>query len=401
VPPLKVSPSETPEAAGRHLVDSHLPLVRAVARRYAGRGEDFDDLVQVGAVGLVRASDRFDPSRGVAFAAFVTPAIEGEIRRHLRDRTQSLRIPREVQRLSRNLRRRQSELAAVLGRFPTLEELATSLDAEMPEVERALAAEAANARVTVAPDDDEVDRSGASEPLADSDDRILLEEGLRVLGERERQIVFLRFQADMTERQIAGVVGISQAQVSRLLDAALRKLRIELAAPDAPLRPDTSVISPANRPVAPPPEVSSSLESGGKASVGGSADSKIAPVGSEHDSPSSARPEKSKPASTYSGRFLVRMPSELHERLARAAERDEVSLNRFVTDALATSVDEASDGKLAPDPDAGSEAGGRAPDAQAPSIGALRVALATNLIVVVIAGLVALILLVLALERGI
>ena len=122
---------------------SHLPLVRAMARRYAGRGEEVDDLVQAGSVGLVQASTRFDPSRGVAFATFVAPAVEGEIRRHLRERSPGLRLPRDVQRMSGELRRTSDALVASLGRAPEVAEVAAALDADVSEVERLMAADRA------------------------------------------------------------------------------------------------------------------------------------------------------------------------------------------------------------------------------------------------------------------
>ena len=122
------------------LIESHLPLVKALARRYAGPDAELDDLVQVGAVGLIKASDRFDPGRGVAFATFATPTIEGEIRHHLRDRGSALRIPRQLQHLSRQVQRCQGNLAVSLGRSPTVAEIAAALDAREDDVERALAA---------------------------------------------------------------------------------------------------------------------------------------------------------------------------------------------------------------------------------------------------------------------
>lgn len=362
-----------------HLIDSHLSLVRAVARRYAGRGEEFDDLVQVGAVGLVKASDRFDPSRGVAFATFATPAIEGEIRRHLRDRARSVRIPRDLQKTSRNVRRQQAELAARLGRFPTTSEVAEALRVDESEIERAITAERAGDQVALALGDEAWEPASPSESLDGSDNRMLLAASMQALTERERRIVFLRFHADLTERQIARTVGISQAHVSRLLDGALTKLRAEMAEQEpASGRSDRGDTTP-NHVISDVP------------------DSKIGRVGAEQKA-GSGQPSKLKHTSSYSGKFLVRMPSELHEQLARAAQQEDVSLNRFVTEVLATSVGtrSASDQELAssePEP---------APSSSprlSPS--AVRVALATNLVVVVVAGLVAVILLVLALQRGI
>lgn len=362
-----------------HLIDSHLPLVRAVARRYTGRGEELDDLVQVGAVGLVKASDRFDPSRGVAFAAFATPAIEGEIRRHLDDRAGSVRIPRDLQKTSRDVRRQQAELAARLGRFPTTAEVAEALNVDHAEIERVVAAERAGDQVAVPLGDEGWESVTASEPLDGSDDRMLLAASMRVLSERERRIVFLRFHADLTERQIARTVGISQAHVSRLLAGALTKLRAELAEGESSNGPRDGGDTTPNRVI---PDVS---------------ESKIRGVDAQQET-SSGDPSKPKRTSTYSGKFLVRMPSELHEQLAHAAQREDVSLNKFVTEVLATSVGAGSASDQEP---ASGELDAAPSSSPRLSPSAVRVALATNLVVVMVAGLVAVILLVLALQRGI
>jgi RNA polymerase sigma-B factor len=338
-------------------VRSHLPLVRAMARRYAGRGEEVDDLVQAGSVGLVTASSRFDPSRGVAFATFVAPAVEGEIRRHLRERSPGVRLPRDVQRMSTELRRTRDELAGSLGREPEVAEVAAALDADVNEVERLMAADRARTTVPLpaAPDADVED----SDAVAESESRVLLEGGLRALDDRERRIVFLRFHADMTEAQIARAVGISQAHVSRLLEGALTKLRHELDGRDTTKSPAIS------RP---------------KTQETAASERKIAEVGVES-------PEKK---TGYSGRFLVRMPSELHEQLALKAERQQVSLNRYVTDTLSSSVGLN-----------GSNAQARKRPSEGVRPRALRMAVATNLAVVVVAGVIAVVLLVLALQRGI
>lgn len=220
-----------------------------------------------------------------------------------------------------------------------------------------------------------------------SEYRVLLAGGLRALTPRERRIVFLRFHADMTERQIARTVGISQAQVSRLLESALTKLRTELTGTtDRDGNGDsteTAAISPdpsAGVDAAPAP--SGDEESGDTAR-------EQAP-----EAPAPRRPAKARAANGYSGRILVRMPSELHEQLALAAERGEISLNRYVNDALSSSVD----GGAAPAA-AVEETNGDRPPRQAAH--RLRVALATNLLVVVLAATAAIVLLVLALQRGI
>ena len=358
------------------LIESHLPLAKSVARRYVGRGVELDDLVQVAAVGLCKAANRFDTRRGVSFPAFAEPTIEGEIRHHLRDRSSSVRIPRELQRLGERLRSRQSELAASLGRAPTLSELADAVDADTKQVERALAAELARDPVSLPRAEDGAADQVTDEPYADSDDRLLISERMHVLDERERQIVYLRFHADMTERQIAGEVGISQAHVSRLLAAALTKLRAGLAGDESPATAGDTTAEPV---VSPALEASETPESSpAKAST--------------------APKSSTKPAAGYSGRFLVRMSGELHQQLAQAAEREQVSLNRFVTDALAESVT-GQGGREPPPTPIPTPAPGPAGSARNQRR-TLRMVLAANIVLVVLAGTIAVVLLVLALQQG-
>ena len=358
------------ERAGTHreqLIESHLPLVQAIAKRYAGRGESVEDLVQVGAVGLIRASDRFDPARGVTFATFATPAIEGEIRRHLGDQTTSLRIPRELQRRVRELESTRAGLRASLGHAPSVQELADALGEDVEDVERALEAERAREPAPAPPEGLEPEESASP---ASSEDRLLLASGARVLDERERRIVLLRFHRDFTEQQIADELGISQAHVSRLLTRSLAKLRVALSrdgagsGSDAVTRLDAVGGSPEH------PD----LEEGGQAPRGKQAASKRSG------------------ASGSSGRFLVRMPGNLHEQLTRAAEREHVSLNRFITDRLAGSVS-GDDEPTEPEPES--------PVSPLEGRRRFRMLLAANIVVIVLAVLVAIALLVLALERGI
>lgn len=344
------------------LIETHLPLVHAVARRYAGHGVELDDLVQAGSLGLVKASDRFDPGRGVAFAAFAAPVIEGEIRHHLRDRAGTVRLPRRLQQLGAQARRRRDELTVSLGRRPTTSELAVALDADVGEVQLALNAQSAASPLPLPEADDPA--VATTEPAASAEDRLLVESRLRELEPRERQIVYLRFHADLTERQIGEELGISQAHVSRLLAAALAQLRQSEAPPAA----DTSRAGAQL-----PPEPAASR-----------------PQSPEGDPDSGPR---------HSGRFLVRMPSELHGALADAAERRHVSLNRFVTDTLAEAVDPPVPGpaEAAADPTADTLTDA----AQHPRRRAFRLVLAANVIVIAVAAALAVALIVLALQRGI
>ena len=363
------------------LIESHLPLAKSVARRYVGRGVELDDLVQVAAVGLVKAANRFDTRRGASFSAFAEPTIEGEIRHHLRDRSGTVRIPRELQRLGKRLRSRQSELAATLGRAPTLSELADAVDADTKEVERALAAELARDPISLPRPEDSGEAALDAEPYAGSDERLLLSERLHVLDERERQIVYLRFHADMTERQIAREVGISQAHVSRLLAGALTKLRAELAEEETPQKMRDTTPQPVVSPAVMAADTPESRPTKGAAS---------------------GKPA-AKAATGYSGRFLVRMSGDLHQQLAQAAEREHVSLNRFVTDALTESV--TGDSPHEPDAVPAAEPAASVSDpspAERPRNPrrTLRMVLAANVVVVVLAGTIAIVLLVLALRQG-
>ena len=176
-------------------------------------------------IDLIRAS-------GVEFGTFAAPVIEGEIRHHLRDRTRPVRIPREVEQLRAGLRDEGAKLASRLGRTPTAQELAAALGVDDGDIERALNAERAENAISLSSKDGTGSLSAEAETPTSSDDRLLVASSLLSLDERERRLVFLRFHADMTERQIAREVGISQAHVSRLLSRALTKLRKQLAITD-------------------------------------------------------------------------------------------------------------------------------------------------------------------------
>ena len=406
------------------LIESHLPLVKAVARRYAGPDAELDDLVQVGAVGLIKASDRFDPDRGVAFATFATPTIEGEIRHHLRDRGSAMRIPRRLQRLGRKVNRCQADLAVKLGRSPTAAEVAAALNISEDEVQRALAAERARDSLPLAAEGDAA--GSVPEPSSGSDNRLTLASTMRALDDRERRIVYLRFHADKTERQIAREMGISQAHVSRLLSGALTKLREGLQSagdttPEGVIPPDSEAQIGRNRPqrrekrqtgAATSRERRQPVEDGDlRSAIERWLASEARPEPADSAEPT-AEPEAGneaktagpKPGPSHSGRFLVRMPSTLHEQLAQAAEREQVSLNRFVTDALATTVtpEPASDpeSEPVPEPAARPEPADDDVDPTPPSARTIRMVLAANLAIVVLSVAVAVVLLVRALQRG-
>jgi RNA polymerase sigma-B factor len=219
------------DARERALVEL-MPLVRALASRYAGRGEPLEDLVQVGALGLVKAVDRFDVDRGVEFSSYAVPTIVGEIRRHFRDKAWAMHVPRRIKELSVRLSRVLDELTTELGRSPTVAELAEAAGAEEEEVIDALdSAHAYSTRSLHAPfeeggDDNLAEKLGEEElGYRDVEDGSIVATGLDALDERERRIVELRFFDEMTQSQIAAEVGISQMHVSRLLRRALVKMR--------------------------------------------------------------------------------------------------------------------------------------------------------------------------------
>lgn len=205
-----------------HLVETHLPLARSIARRHAHGAEALEDLVQVGAVGLVAAARRFDATRRVPFAAYAAPTIEGEVRRHLRDRVSTVRVPRREQERVRALRRAQSEAGQALGRAPSRAEAARAAGLTIEEAERALGGGAVTVPLA-ALDDHESDE--AAEALEACERRTLLEELLAALTPRERTALTLRYGADLPQREIARHLHLSQSQTSKLLAASLDKLR--------------------------------------------------------------------------------------------------------------------------------------------------------------------------------
>ena len=207
------------------LIERHLPLVRLLARRFAHRGVELEDLVQVGSIGLINAVDRFDRARGCSFGAYAAASIVGEIRRHLRDAGSVIRLPRRIQEERESVRRADRELMGLLGRAPTTAELATRLGVTFDEVERALASD--NARTPCSLVDGEAG-GGAGDFREASDARIAVNVALRRLSARERRVLERRFFDDLSQEDIASEIGISQVHVSRTIRSALERLRVEL-----------------------------------------------------------------------------------------------------------------------------------------------------------------------------
>jgi RNA polymerase sigma-B factor len=226
------------ERARTTLIESHLPLARSLAGRFRDRGEPYEDLVQVGTEGLIKAVDRFDPERGVDFASYATPTVIGEIKRHFRDRGWAIRVPRRLQERRMAVSAATSRLQQDLGRSPTVAELAASLTLTEEDVLEAL--EAADAYSTLSfdasrgDDDDALPalgaRLGVHDPsLEEVEQRESLRPALERLPERERQVVLLRFYGNRTQSQIGEELGMSQMHVSRLLARALASMRGEFA----------------------------------------------------------------------------------------------------------------------------------------------------------------------------
>ena len=226
--------------AREKLIEQYLPLVRSLARRYSYRGEQLEDLVQVGCIGLIKAIDRFDIDRGVELTTYATPNIIGEIKRHFRDKGWSVRVPRGLQELNVRLSHLVEELTVQLERSPTIAELAKAAGVEEEEVLEALESGQAYATLSLSAtggggsDDgselDPLESLGELEHEYEvSEDRAVLAPGLRALDDRERRILHLRFFEGLTQSQIAQQVGISQMHVSRLIRRALEKIRDEIA----------------------------------------------------------------------------------------------------------------------------------------------------------------------------
>jgi len=240
--------------ARQELITMYLPLVRSLARRYASRGEQFDDLVQVGSIGLIKAIDRFDLERGVELTTYATPNIVGEIKRYFRDKGWSVRVPRGLQELNIRINRLIDELVPKLQRSPTINEIAEAAGVEPSDVLEALETSQAYNSVSLQSslggegDEDAmlIDYLGKEESNYDvMEDRTVLAPGFAKLEKRERTILYLRFFEGLTQSQIASRVGISQMHVSRLIRRSLERLREEIGEFEEPMVPgqdaDTAV----------------------------------------------------------------------------------------------------------------------------------------------------------------
>jgi len=217
------------------IVERFLPLADYIARRFDGRGEARDDLRQVARMGLVKAVIRYDVKTGANFVSFAVPTIMGEIRRHFRDNSWAVKVPRRIKDVHLQIRHAVPELSQRLGRSPNASELATELGVDRQEIIEGLLA--GNSYSTLSIDGAGggadarpwADRVGEADHVLERiENREALLQMLATLPERERTLVTLRFFASMTQSQIAEQLGISQMHVSRLLAKALRQLRAHL-----------------------------------------------------------------------------------------------------------------------------------------------------------------------------
>jgi len=216
------------------LVERFLPLARGLARRYQRTGEPFDDLFQVACLGLVKAIDRFDLNRDVAFSTYAVPTMVGEIRRYLRDRTWSVRVPRGLQGLALRAETNIVELSSALHRQPTVAEIARTAAATEEQVLEAL--QAAGAHRATSLQTPRAGEDGAGETLGDTvastehgfglaEDRATLDQLLRAITPRERAVLRLHFEDDLTQREIGQRIGVSQMQTSRIIRRSIARMR--------------------------------------------------------------------------------------------------------------------------------------------------------------------------------
>ena len=223
-------------AVRNRLVEAHRGLAASIANDYRGRGVELDDLVQIAMLGMIKAVERYDVERGIPFSSFASRTVNGEIKRYFRDRTWAVRPPRSAQERHLDLRRARAALALRLGRPPTVAELAAELDVSEDDVLDAVEAGAAYRATSLdarRPGDDDQGPLGDRLPGADAPSgrvemRLLVDQLLDTLPEREAEIMRLRFYEELTQSQIAERLGISQMHVSRLMRRCLVDLRATL-----------------------------------------------------------------------------------------------------------------------------------------------------------------------------
>lgn len=225
------------QRARERVIAEQLPLAEFLARKFAGRGEPVEDLVQVGSVGLIKAVDRFDVDRNIEFSTYATPNILGEIKRYFRDKGWAMRVPRGLQELRQSAKEVIRDETIKTGKSPTVEDLAKILNADEESVAEALtlgrAYNTASLDAPVSNEDTDGDtiidlQADGNFPIEGLEDKILLQSAMRDLKDQQQQILKLRFNEGKTQTEIADEIGVSQMHVSRLLRRAVDDLRDRL-----------------------------------------------------------------------------------------------------------------------------------------------------------------------------
>lgn len=218
------------------IVEANLYIAQIVARRFSGRGVDYDDLYQVAALALFKAIDRFDPDKGVKFVSFVTPTMAGEVKNYFRDRSRAIRLPRRGAELAQALKRARAELEQTLGRAPRLDELAETMnlseDAVVEALELGNAMTPASLDAQVADDEDSASLGGflgfEDPEFANFEREDMLERAMRQLDDRQMAVIRGRFFENLSQRQLAEKLEVSQMTVSRIERQALQLLREQM-----------------------------------------------------------------------------------------------------------------------------------------------------------------------------
>ncbi len=207
-----------------NLITDNLGLVHSCCHRFTGRGVEYDDLYQAGCIGLIKAADHFDASRGLCFSTYAVPSILGEIKRIFRDGG-AVKVSRSLKELSLKVTRERSRLAVKLGRDPSISELASEINVDAEEIAEALCASVAPLSLTV---DDDGEQSEIQIAYDDRDkicDRLMIDDAVSILSENDRRIIELRYFGEKTQSQTAQQLGMTQVQISRREKVILSQLR--------------------------------------------------------------------------------------------------------------------------------------------------------------------------------
>lgn len=214
------------------VIEAHLYIAEIIARKFSGRGVDFDDLFQVASMALVRAAGRFDLTRGIQFSSFVTPAMVGEVKNYFRDKSRSIRPPRRTAELAQLVERAREELTQSLCRVPRVDELAeaTALtEDEVLEGLEAAASQPVSLDMNTTDDDEQLTLAHAigseEKGYSEFETSDMLKRGMERLSEKQREVIVLRFFENLSQREVAERLGVSQMTISRTERSALEQLR--------------------------------------------------------------------------------------------------------------------------------------------------------------------------------